>query len=120
MAQKLVSIFPFQTTEDIFFTPSQNNRDPAGKLYNAYITIRARMAKAGLIFRKFQKGRSRPIEINDEQNEKVTMSRDNIQQLEQKPTITTINLLDDEDDFSLMSNCSTTSSLSQQKHKMFL
>lgn len=30
--------------------------------------IRLRMGRAGLIIRKFQRGKSRPIEIDDEQN----------------------------------------------------
>lgn len=118
LAEKLVQLFPCQTSPDIFFTPSQNNRDPAGKLYNAYITIRARMARAGLILRKFQKGRSRPIEIKDEQNE-TTMSSSDLNKNEQKPTVATINLLDD-DEYSMNSNCSMTSSSNQYKnHNMF-
>lgn len=46
--------------------PCQNHEIPKGKLYNAYNTYRARMAQVGLIIRRFQKGRSRPIEISDE------------------------------------------------------
>lgn len=73
------------------------------------------MARAGLILRKFQKGRSRPIEIKDEHNETTMSSISDLIKIEQKPTVATINLLD-EDDYSINSNCSTTSSYNQYKH----
>lgn len=75
------------------------------------------MGRAGLILRKFQKGRSRPIEINDEQCEETTLSVSDFRQ-EQKHVVSTIELLDD-DDYSVNSNGSSTSSANVKKPKLF-
>lgn len=68
MDQKLCSIFP-SIPPGTFYRIGQNYEVPKGKLYNAYNSFRSRMSQVGLILRRFQKNRSKPIEIGDEGND---------------------------------------------------